>query len=539
MPTLSRRSRTADILKGTQAFPPEGLREPFKDTTPTWTDRFPFGISGENRTVPADVLQPGEARLIVDFKINFADLELAWGYNGLSVPKGTPLEILELANYKTIDGNASLVRIDRDELMHYEGSSWTAVTGSMSGADTDPISAAMVLNTLVFCNGVNEAQSWSGGNTYADLSVDVNAPAAPRHVIGFADRVVFADTGAGSARNTLRIEWSASGDSTDYTAVGAGGLTLVDGQGDNPADDIMGLAVQNNFLIIMRRYSIWTGVRTGEATLPISFNSRVQGFGCIASKTIVDCDAAGVAYLGHDNVYLYNPGLAEPVAIGTPIKDRLFEVLDRTKLDKAHATFVVSTQELWVFVPDVTNASPRRAFVFNIEKYLDSQEFVWYERLFVDNISASVGGQSAGLSTSRGFTDTEKKLITSDDVGDTYDMDSADTTNDGTTLTAEFESPQFTAGNSFFDLKRVNITYTATANSVITIDFSVDGGSNWTDNINYTLPAATNVNEVSIWVPPGIIGRGVQFRIRAAGDQTMKLVGYRVAFLELGPIRGL
>ncbi len=541
MPTLSRRSRTRDILKGTQAFPPEGLREPFKPIEYQWTQRFPFGVSGENVTAPADVLQPGEAVKISDYKINLGDIELAWGYTGIAAPKGTPLEILNLSNYKTIDGAAFLVRIDRDEVQFWNASSWAVATGSMTGADTDPISSAMVLNKLIFCNGVDEAQAWSGGATYADLAVDVNAPAAPRLVIGFADRAVFADIGAGGSRNTQRIEWSANGDETDYTAVGAGGLSLLDTQGTQPADDIMGLAVQNNFLIILRRYSIWTGTRTGQAGLPISFNSRIQGFGCIAQKSVVDCGASGVAYLGHNNIYLYNPGLAEPIPIGTPIRGRIFDsgILDRTKLDKTHFTYVPSTEELWCFIPDSSNANPRTAFVFNLEQFADTEQFVWRERVFLTDMSASIGGQTAGLGTSGNFADNEKKLVIADRLGDTFDSDSGDTTNDSVAFTAEFESPQFVTGNTFLDFKRVNIAYKATASSVITIDFSVDGGDNWTDNVNYTLTASTEVNEASIWVPPGIYGRGVQFRVRATGTQTVKFVGYRVAFLQKGPIRGL
>ena len=542
MPTLSRRSRTRDILKGTQAFPPEGLREPFKLTELSWTQRFPFGLSGENLTAPADVLQPGEAVKILDYKTNLGNLELAWGYTGVSTPKGSPIEILNLSNYKTIDGDAFLVRIDKDDLQAWNGSTWATKTGSMTGATSDPIYSAMVLNKLIFCNGVDEAQAWSGGATYADLTADGNAPAAPRQVIGFADRAVFADIGAGASRNTQRIEWSASGDETEFTATGAGGVSLLDTQGAQPADDIMGLAVQNNFLLIIRRYSIWTGTRTGEATLPISFNSRVQGFGCIASRTVVDCGAAGVAYLGHNNIYLYNPGLAEPVPIGTPIRPRIFGdvgILDRSKLDKAHFTYVSSTQELWCFIPDTTNPNARTAFVFNLERYTDNEEFVWNERLFIHDISASIGGQTSGLGASQAFTDQEKKLVTADKLGDTFDSDSADTSNDGTAFTAEFESPEFVTGNTFLNFKRVNIAYTATASSTITIDFSVDGGDNWTDSVSYLLTASTKVNEAGIWVPPGIYGRGVQFRVRAVGTQTVKFVGYRVAFLEKGPIRGL
>lgn len=150
MATLSRRRRTKDILEGTQAFPPEGLREPFKPIEYNWTQRFPFGVSGMNVSTPADVLQPGEAVNIIDFKTNLGTLELAWGYTGISTPKGTPLEILHLTSYKTLSGDAFLVRIDKDELMHYSGSGWTAVTGSMTGASTDPIRSAMVLNKLIF-----------------------------------------------------------------------------------------------------------------------------------------------------------------------------------------------------------------------------------------------------------------------------------------------------------------------------------------------------------------------------------------------------
>lgn len=540
MPTQSKRRRTREILESLAGFPPEGISEPFKLTPYTWTRRFPFGVGGENRNVPADSLAPDEGFLISNWRLNRGDAEPEWGYSELGSPKGTPLEIININLYKELDGTSRLIRMDEDELHHWAGSSWSQVAGNgdaMSGDQDDTIRSAMAVNQFIWVNGVDAPKTWAVGDAlYSDLTADVNAPSTARHVVSFADRVVFADIGTGANRNPQRLEWSASGDATDFTTLGAGGVTLFDSQTGAASDDIAALKVFSNFLVVLRQRSVWLGLRTGNAETPIQFSSHAQGTGVLAPDSVQTVGSLGLCFLGNDNVYLYNPQSKEPVPIGDPIKDRIFALLDRSKPEKVKSAYVADTNEYWLIIPDSNDTWATNGFILDLARLQSENKFVWRERdLSQDPVTAAFGGQTSGLGGT--FTNQETKLVFGSDGGEAFEIDDGNTNDDGTDFTAEFQSPQFTAGNRDVDLRRVNLAYTAGSAATVTIAYSVDGGDNWTNSASYALSASTAVREAGIWVPSGIYGRAVMFRLRAESDQDVNIAGYRIAFATRGEIR--
>lgn len=538
MPTQkSTRRIQNEFLGGLQAFPPEGVNEPFKPIEPDWTDSYPLGSGGEMRALPADRIQPDQAYNLSNFKVNLGDIEPAWGYSAVStlIAGDTPLEI---TTYRQLDGSPQyLVVFDEDDINFYDGSSWSAATGSLTGSTTDKIRSAMVLDEMVFVNGVDEPKTWVGGATFTNLSADVNRPTCARFVVGFADRVVFADIGTGSNRDTQRVEWSESGDIDDFTATGASGVNLYDSQPDAYADPIKGLHTFGNFLIVPRTRSWWLGVRTGDVTNPINFSPHVIGNGVLAEDSVTCIGDLGLAYLGHDNIYLYHPQLQSPVPIGTPIKDRLFALLDRSKLSKVRCTYVPDTQEYWLLIPDTTNTWGRTAFVFSLEQYKFEQKFIWRERVFSHDISAMGCGQTTGLGASP--TERAKSLLIADSAGtNLYDSDSADTSNGGTAFTCTYESPQFNLGPSEMQVVWLNLAFKAGGTSTVTVYFSTDGGTTYDAGAAYSLAASTAIREVNLWAPDGIYGRSCMFKVTVPATNDINLVAYRLAYLNRGPIFG-
>lgn len=536
MPTQRPTRRVRDEVAALAGFPPEGLSEPFKLDPVTWTQRFPLGTGGVNRLTPADSLQPDQAFTLENFKINMADIEPSWGYSELGTPKASPQEITCLVNYKESDGTAYLVAIDEDELRYWDGSTWTTVTGSgwTVGTEANTIRASMVLDNLVFVNGADNARDWQGGATFG--AVAGSPPNKPHFVCGFADRMVIAVVG--STTHTQRIDWSVSGDHQDWSGTGAGGVHLYDSQESDPSDDIMGLLKFSNFLVIPRRRSIWLGVRTGNVDAPIEFASHVQGYGVSASDSVQVLGTAGIAFLGHDfNVYLYHPQKSEPLPIGLPIHERIKEVLDETKLTKVRSAYVPETQEYWLLIPDSVNTWGRRAFVFNLQKYTTGELFVWSERLFTNDITAMVAGQTAGLGAT--FTQRAKKLIVATSAGEVFAVNSSDTTNDGTSFTATFESPQFNAGRDQIQVVKLNLAYRAGGSTTVTITTSTDGGTTYANSASYALSATDEIREVGLFLPAGVYGRSFMFKLTTSGASDVNLVGYRIGFVKRGDIYGV
>jgi hypothetical protein len=526
-----------EFLGGLQAFPPEGVNEPFKPLEPVWTDAFPLGCGGENRQLPADQIDPDQAYTLSNFKVNLRDIEPAWGYSavGSLSAADTPLEI---NTYKQLDGSPKyLVVIDEDDLNYWNGSAWSVATGTLTGSSTDRIRSAMVLDELVFVNGVDEPKSWTGSATFANLSADSNRPTCARFVVGFADRVILGDIGTGSSRDTQRLDWSASGNIDDFTSDGSGGANLYDSQPGSYADPIMGLLVFGSYLLIPRLNSWWLGVRTGDVNAPINFAPHIVGNGVLAEDSLCVVADQGVAYLGHDNVYLYHPSLQAPIPIGTPIKDRLFSVLDRTKLNKVRCAFVPDTQTYWLLIPDTTNTWGRTAFVFMLDPFKFEQKFVWRERTFSHDISIMGVGQTSGLGASP--TEQAKSLLIADSAGNNlYDSDSADTSNGGTAFTSTYESPSFDLGSDQMQLVWIALKYKAGSTATVGISFSTDGGTTYSSADSYSLAASAGPREVILWAPSGIYGRSIMYKITVAGTQDINLLSYKLAYLNRGPIIG-
>lgn len=531
-----------------QAFPPEGISEPFKPIEMQWSPRIPFGVGGLNKSVPPDTLRPDQAWRLENFRVNLGSIEPAWGTDEVGAAKASPQEILACGLYKEVTGESRLFRIDEDVLQVWNGSAWSTITGggaAMTGDQDDHIRAAMVLDRLVWVNGVDDVKTWVVGEAnYSNVSASVLKPLGARYLCGYADRLIVADVSTGGGRNTQRIEWSANADPTDFDGNSAGGVTLYDQQQDAPADDIMGLAAQGNYLIVLRSNSIWMGLRTGAATAPIEFNSVVQGYGVAAATSVADLGASGVAYLGKDNIYAFKPGLDAPLPIGMPVKDYLFSVLDRTKLDKVRAAYVPQTNEYWLAYPTTGDTWATEVLIFSLDQFNYGQtedeqaKLVWTVRSFGDNLSALGSGPTSGLGST--FTEQKRNLLYGTELGELYEVDATYATTNSQTYDCVYESPLFTSNPKKTQLSAVLISYKSTYRVPISLQFTIDGGHTWTIASPDIVEPSNGVTTAYYRAPQGLISDAFQFRLTHSrpDKRRLELVGYHLGFVERGPILG-
>lgn len=559
MPTQKTRRRVKDELVALAGFPPEGIREPFKPSGLTWTQRFPMGSGGENHSVPTDSLAPDEAIGIVNLRPTSAGLVPVWGNLEIGTPKASPTEALNINLYKELGGVSRLIMLDEDDLRHWDGASWSTVTGggaAMTGTDQDRIRSAMVLNEFVWVNGVDVPKAWRVGEAnYSNLTADVNVPSAARHIAAFADRIVLADVDTGVNRNPQRLEWSISGDSTNFTGTGSGGVTLFDSSDDAASDDIMALKVFDEFLVVFRQRSIWVGQRTGEVAAPIRFHSVVQGTGTIAEDSVQVVGDAGILFLGPDNVYLFHPESRGLLPVGEPIKALLFNTegnvgvggaagdvpLDTARPHRVRSAYVADTQCYHLFYPLTADTWTTNSLVFDVGRFKNEERFVWHRRAYNQadiDVTAAFGGQTLGLGAS--YTRREHKLLIGSDLGEVFATDRDTTTDDGTGISWLFQSPDFSAGNQNVDLRRLGIAYSASSTvGSNTINFYTNGtaGPNvtgtFTDTVLNNMPI-----ESTFHAPLGVYGRTVGFTIanQVGTGPSLRLIGYRVGFIPRGEI---
>lgn len=154
----------------------------------------------------------------------------------------------------------------------------------------------------------------------ADSTLIADAPY--RYVIGHLQRAVAAYKYPGTGNNTVTVAWSVQGNETDWTSttLGAGSSVLSDS-----SDEITGLAVLQNVIIVFHKTMIHIGTPTGQANPAYTFSTwsrdKLAGIGCMYPQSLVVSN--NVAYfLGVDNVYEFD--LQELNPIGDKVKDLIF-----------------------------------------------------------------------------------------------------------------------------------------------------------------------------------------------------------------------
>lgn len=211
---------------------------------------------------------------------------------------------------------------------------------------------AVVNNTFCFGNGSTYIQKYTGSTT---ANLDATYAIQARYGIEFANRLVFTDYG--SPREPQSVRWSASGDSTDYTAATSGSTTFTDSR-----DYITGLGKVGANLIVYFRDGIRLGYATGAASTPIGFAPYYGGIGLEAPYSLVEANGTNY-FIGKSDFYEMVSGRAQP--FGKGIRDKFFSIVGATELKRTFG-FELSQLNLVVWVANTTEG--KLGFAFDYEK---------------------------------------------------------------------------------------------------------------------------------------------------------------------------
>jgi hypothetical protein len=261
-------------------------------------------------------------------------------------PNNNP--VLKLFYAKLRNGNSHTLRFTRNSLHTRAGGGWTPIVGTLTGTDTDRITAAVVLDKVIFTNnGVNKIQVVDfAGNTFGDLG---NA-GLYRYVTGFSNRAI-----AAAKRNNDEVEvaWSADGVITEWdhsVNPSAGSAPIIDSPSDL-GDFITGIMGFTNILLLLRENSVWTATKQPSETDPFFFRATYPGVGCDCPYTFMSIQNGAVWLdIKTGTVWAYTPGSA-PEPIGRPIEATLISGVNDAR--QCFASYSPNTNEYQVFLPQV------------------------------------------------------------------------------------------------------------------------------------------------------------------------------------------
>jgi len=286
---------------------------------------------------PREQRPPGSATSLVNARSRFDYVGRRPGTGEVLATKPDSFPILKLITSFFPNDQTWLTRITRDGI--YAASStgvgYVAFTGPSYVRDRR-ISVTQYLDWVFFAHPDFKVQRIDfGTQTYDEMD---EAPKA-QFIVAFADRIVAANIRDPSlGQQGTKIQWSANAQPTiwDPQVNASAGEAWLDSAPADSGDEITGLHVVGNTLVILRERSIWLGERSGlGAEAPFRFRPFVSNIGCNLPYSSVNVPGGLIwADARTRNIYQWAIG-GPPQQIGTNITRDLLTDLEESEWTEA------------------------------------------------------------------------------------------------------------------------------------------------------------------------------------------------------------
>lgn len=207
--------------------------------------------------------------------------------------------------FEKSDGNSYLLGVCGNKLVSatsltQAANPFTDRTGALTltAGNNNSVSWATHLDTVIGTNGVNPVFKCVGSSNGAALSVPTGLTTA-KFVCVFKGYTILANVTVSGTTHKSRIYWSTidtieTWDDADYRDLG-----LNDGQ------EITGIYVLGESLIVFKDRYIWIGSFTGDSDIPFVFTRARSHVGCAAGSSIQESDN-GLLFRSWDGYYYFD-----------------------------------------------------------------------------------------------------------------------------------------------------------------------------------------------------------------------------------------
>jgi len=331
---------------------------------------------------------------VQNISFRLAQAMVRFGYSSLTLMPNPQEPIVGIFDFFNSNGNRIQTIVTPTRLIQWNGASstWTVITGTLTGALTALFTAAVVNQKLLFCQGTDKVQLWDG--ITAGFANAAAAAVPARYLAEIKDHLVVAYTTEGGNPFPQRIRWTKSGDPTDWTSVAAGSSDL-----NNDLGPITGLfkLYQNGWAF--QQWGITQIQPTGIGTNPFAFNPVITGRqkGNICPYSAAVFNEQLIPYVGKDNIYVFNGQTSDPIGdfplagsrLRLGARTRIFTDLKGTSLNQVFGAATTSIggnpyNAYWIFIPNVG------AWVFNFD------EANWTKFVFNSNVNVANAFNTAG-----------------------------------------------------------------------------------------------------------------------------------------------
>lgn len=177
---------------------------------------------------------------------------------------------------------------------------WDDITGSLSitAGQDNKFQWTTFLGTAIGTNGIDAPIKWTGSGNGAAADVPTGLTKA-KFVIIYNSYTIFANVTVSGTDHPTRLYWSTINSISAWSSTDFNDVARNDGQ------DITGLAVLANKLIIFKDRSIHQAVFTGDSDIPFVFEKTPSTVGCVAGGSIQEAEN-GLIFMSQDGYYFFD-----------------------------------------------------------------------------------------------------------------------------------------------------------------------------------------------------------------------------------------
>lgn len=461
----------------------------------------PIPIQGLDFSKPGEWINPRATSACENIEIHRSLIVKRAGSGNLGASLGERIQAL----IDFDDGQAThFFRIGNTLAQKYNQTTdaWASVLAApLTGSDDDRLSFAFPLlsgaRVVTITNGIDAIMKNTGSGNFAALG---GSPPKSKFLLDYGGYLVLAFIIDGGDTFFTRVQWCDTGDIESWApgaGSAAGSVELLE-----DSEDISGMGRFGQYITVHKRGSIYVGYLTNTSAV-FRFDRKATGAGTVANASIATLPTGEQAFLAQDGIRLFN-GVTAPT-IPSPIMDELREFMNPEHIQKACATLVKELDEYWVGVPIGSQTEPETVYKYN---YLSQQCYKDRRPLLV------AVGEYRNTTESDWDSDSEawdSDTTRWDDIADlslnpviafglsdgTVRQRDTSANDEGEAIDAFWDSKDFTSTDFGLEdglfMNWQEIPILAKGQSV-TVFYSIDGGSTWTEIDTFELSSDFPVN---------------------------------------------
>lgn len=317
-------------------------------------------VKGMNFAVPSTYLPEGY-HFPQNFQYSKGELIKRPGKSALGGVSLGANQVLHLGIFEQSSGTVKLVRHTKKNVEVYNTSSgaWDDYTGNdLTGSATDFFDSTVVTeyDMYVFTNGIVDViRKMLDSTNSAALGGSPPKAACLEYMTPY---LLLGNVEISGSRYPYEVAWCDTGEPEIWTGGNSGGDLL----SDEPSG-IRRIKKLKNYAMVYKEKSVYRGYQVGPPDI-FDFSCLALGKGIYAPRAIAD-DGNFHYYMGLQDFYRNDAVRSDP--FGGPVREYIFNRINRASNTACHALHVEQYKEIWFFINTTGFSIANEVWKYNYE----------------------------------------------------------------------------------------------------------------------------------------------------------------------------